>query len=98
LAANSETVPGDHCILACAYSLSVDAVRRDANLPAAKRDALAEQYADQALALLAKANAAGFFKTPANLEELKKDKDLDSLRSFDKFKKLLKEVEKQQKS
>jgi serine/threonine protein kinase len=98
LAANPATDPGDLCVLACAYSLSVDAVRRDAKLPAAERDALAEQYADQALALLAKANAAGFFKDPANLEELKKVKDLDSLRPLDKFKKLLKEIEKQQKS
>jgi hypothetical protein len=81
--------------LACIYALAMPAARQDNKLPADKRERLAEEYAAQALALLAKAHAAGSFKDSANLEQLKKDPDLNSLRSRDDFKKLLTEVEKQ---
>jgi hypothetical protein len=83
--------------VACIYALAMPAARQDNKLPADERERVAEQYAAQALASLAKANTAGHFKDPANLEQLRKDTDLDSLRSRDDFKKLLNEVDKQAK-
>jgi tetratricopeptide (TPR) repeat protein len=95
LAANSQASPDVLCNLAGVCALSAEAVRRDTGLPSAQRDTLAERYGARAVALLAKAKAAGFFKNPANRQELKNDPDLQALRTRDDFKKLLAEVEKQ---
>jgi tetratricopeptide (TPR) repeat protein len=74
--------------LACVYSQSFAAAERDAKLPPLEKSKLAEQYARHAVELLAKANAAEFFRTAANLENLKKDRDLDPLRSRADFQEL----------
>jgi tetratricopeptide (TPR) repeat protein len=84
------SVPGPACYnAACVYSLASAAVPRDAQLLAAERGALAEHYAVRALELLTRARDAGFFKTPAALANLKRDTDLDPLRSRAEFRKLL---------
>jgi serine/threonine protein kinase len=89
LGADARATPGHLCEVACAYALSVEAVRRDAMLPSAERTNLAERYGARAVALLARANAAGFFEDPTNLELLKNDPDLDALRPRADFEKLL---------
>jgi tetratricopeptide (TPR) repeat protein len=95
LAAGPSVEPSNLAALAVVYALCRAAVHKDSALPAAERDRLAEQYAKQALALLAQANAAGLFKNQEQLKQLKNDPDLESLRSLDKFKELLQDVEKQ---
>jgi serine/threonine-protein kinase len=85
---------GDDCYnLACVWSLSSAAARKDAQLPAAKQAKLAEQYAGRALDWLRKAQDAGYFKNPAKIAHMKKDNDLDPLRPRDDFKKFLAELE-----
>jgi serine/threonine-protein kinase len=71
--------------LACVYALSS---------AAAEPDKAALQYAARAVALLAKAHAVGFFDDPANVAHVKKDSDLDPLRSRDDFQKLVRELDK----
>src|SRR5438552_353885 len=57
--------------LACICALSSAAARKDINLSELQRDQLAEHYATQALALLTKAHAAGYFQIPATAHKLK---------------------------
>jgi tetratricopeptide (TPR) repeat protein len=68
---------------ACVYSLSAAAVKGDAQLR--------EQYAVRAVALLRQAQHAEFFKDPKQIENMRKDTDLDALRQREDFKKLLAE-------
>jgi tetratricopeptide (TPR) repeat protein/tRNA A-37 threonylcarbamoyl transferase component Bud32 len=63
---------------------------QDAKLPEAQRKAVAQKYADQAMAWLGEALKKGF----KGVEQLKKDRDLESLRTRDDFKKLVDEFEK----
>src|SRR5262249_15328930 len=60
---------------------------------AAKEAAQREAYAGRALALLRRAQAAGFFGDRANVERLKRDTDLDPLRQREDFQKLVAELE-----
>jgi tetratricopeptide (TPR) repeat protein len=73
---------------ACVYSLASAAV---------KGDQQREAYAGQALALLRRAQTAGYFNGRAKVEQrispLKKDPDLDGLRSRQDFKKFVAELE-----
>src|SRR5262249_6231037 len=78
---------------ACIYSLSVAACLADTRLSQAEQQALAEQYAGRAMALLAKAQALGFFRTAGKREQVAKDTDLDPLRSREDFQKWLRELE-----
>jgi serine/threonine protein kinase/tetratricopeptide (TPR) repeat protein len=75
--------------LASVHSLSSAAVRADARLPLAERDRLAEQHAARAIGLLGKAQTANLFADPARLELLKKDSNLEPLRSRADFQNLL---------
>jgi hypothetical protein len=68
---------------ACVYALSAAAVKDDAPL----RD----QYAARALALLRQAQKNAFFKDPKQIDNMRKDTDLDALRPRDDFKKFLRE-------
>jgi hypothetical protein len=52
-----------------------------------------EAYAGQALALLRRAQAAGFFKERKQVEQVKSTPDLKPLRSRDDFKKFVAELE-----
>jgi serine/threonine-protein kinase len=64
-----------------------------------KKDAkLADQYAARAVELLAKARAAGYFKDATDVENMKKDSDLASLRSRDDFQKLLAQLKEKAKA
>jgi serine/threonine protein kinase len=74
--------------LACLCSLCSAAIRRHTGISKAQQDSQAEQYAVRAVELLKKARAAGFF-TPAAIEEMRKDKDLDVLRQRPDFQELL---------
>jgi hypothetical protein len=55
---------------------------------------MAEQYTRQSVALLGRADAAGFFAVPAHLEKLGKDPSFDSVRSSMGFQQWLAEREK----
>jgi serine/threonine-protein kinase len=88
------SVPGgDSYNLACVWSLSAAAARKDARLPAAQQAKLAGQYADRALAWLRKAREAGYFKDPATVANMKNDSDLDPLQGRQDFKKLIAELD-----
>jgi tetratricopeptide (TPR) repeat protein len=52
-----------------------------------------EGYAGRALALLRRAQGAGFFKDRRNVGHLKRDTDLEALRTRDEFQKLVAELE-----
>jgi tetratricopeptide (TPR) repeat protein len=79
--------------VAAVYALAFAAARKDVARPEAERARLAEEHATRALDLLKRANAAGYFKAPANLAKLKHDPDFDTLRPRDDFKRLLSAVE-----
>jgi serine/threonine protein kinase len=55
--------------------------------------ALRDQYASQAVELLRRAQAAGFFKEPQQLEHLKKDPDLAPLRAREDYRKFVVDLE-----
>jgi hypothetical protein len=61
-------------------------------LPAAERDRLADQYAAQAVALLSRAAAKGYFASPAARAELDTDSEFAALRTRPDFKMLLAEL------
>jgi tetratricopeptide (TPR) repeat protein len=64
---------------ACVYSLAAEAARKDDALNQADRDSLADHYAAEAVRLLARAEAAGWFNDPPAINQLKKDPDLRPL-------------------
>jgi hypothetical protein len=68
---------------ACIYGLAAAAAQEPG-----ERDA----YAVQAVALLRRAQAAGFFKDRAPTARIKQDADLDALRSREDFKKFVAEL------
>jgi serine/threonine-protein kinase len=87
--------PGGEALLyqaACVHAHALAAVRNDAKLPQAEREQCADRYAAGAVELLREAQAAGYFKTSAEVRHLKKDRDLDALRARDDFGKLLQEL------
>ncbi len=71
-------------VAACVYALSAATVVKDSSL--------ADQYADKATELLRQAVRKGF----RSVEEMKSDKELNSLRSREDFQKLLSELEKKE--
>jgi tetratricopeptide (TPR) repeat protein len=78
----ADTPSGPLCYdAACVYALSVAAVKDDAKLW--------EGYAVHALALLRQAQQADFFKDPKQIDNMRKDTDLDYLRQREDFKKFL---------
>jgi tetratricopeptide (TPR) repeat protein len=85
--------------LACVYAVSSVAAGKDAGLPQADRNRLAERHAARAVEMLERAKAFGHFmvrdwdKERDFIEHLKKDTDLDPLRSRDDFQKLLRELQ-----
>jgi serine/threonine-protein kinase len=79
--------------LACLWSLCAAAVGRDAKVPAAERDTQSGQYTARGLERLAQARAAGHFKDPTHVKDLKSTADLAALRERKGFQKLLAEVE-----
>jgi serine/threonine protein kinase/tetratricopeptide (TPR) repeat protein len=75
--------------LACVFARAAAAIRDDAKLPPADRAARAETFAARAVEQLVQARHAGFFDNPANLAELRKDPDLDTLRARRDFRMVL---------
>jgi serine/threonine-protein kinase len=67
----------------------VPLAEKDAKLPDAKRKEFAKSYADRAMEMLRQAVAKGY----KDLANIKKDADLEPLRSRDDFKTLLSEME-----
>jgi serine/threonine-protein kinase len=82
---------------ACLFSRASVEVGRDAKRAAGERQALAEQYAARAVALLRRNQAQGYFKEPALVADLKRNTDLAPLRSREDFRKLLLELPQQTK-
>jgi serine/threonine-protein kinase len=80
---------GDIYHAARIFARCVPLAEHDAQLPESQRKELAQTYADRALATLRQAVQKGY-KDVANL---KKDQDLDPLRSRDEFQKLVAELE-----
>jgi tetratricopeptide (TPR) repeat protein len=68
------------------HALDAVSAGRDASRPLPERDKRSEQYARQAIALLHRAAAAGFFRGPASLTNLDSDTDFTELRQRDDFK------------
>jgi tetratricopeptide (TPR) repeat protein len=79
--------------MACIHSRAAERARHDSALAPAARDTEVEQHAAAAVRLLARAHAAGHFKSTAALAKAKGDKDLAPLRPREDFKKLLADVE-----
>jgi hypothetical protein len=78
--------------LGCVFALCTAAAQQDTQLPEADRNKVAEAYAVRAVEMLQRAQAAGFFKNPAQLRNAEKDPDLDALRQRADFMKLWAEV------
>src|SRR5262249_52282843 len=77
--ARGAALPGQILLgLARAYTLSAAAVRQDAQLAAADRDRLAEQYAARAVQMLARGQEVGH---RWNLQTLKDDAEVAALQS-----------------
>lgn len=66
---------------ACVFAVSAAAPTDDKEL--------CERYAARAVELLGLARAAGYFRQPGTVENMKKDTDLDALRQRDDYRKLL---------
>jgi tetratricopeptide (TPR) repeat protein len=78
--------------LGCGFALAAAAARQDLKLPESERAKRADKYAAQAMEILTKAKATGFFKAPAQVANLQTDPDLDALRKREDFKALQAEV------
>jgi tetratricopeptide (TPR) repeat protein len=74
---------------ACHRAICAAVIPQDPKTPAADAARLAKEQADQAMAWLHKAVAAGF----KDAEDMKKDADLDALHGREDFKKLIAELE-----
>ena len=77
---------------ACVLALGVGAAAQDGKLNAEQQKKLAEQYAGRSLALLRRAQAAGYLKNAAVVARLQQDADLAALREREDFKKFLGEL------
>jgi tetratricopeptide (TPR) repeat protein/tRNA A-37 threonylcarbamoyl transferase component Bud32 len=85
--------PGDNAYdAACVFSQCSSIAEHDPVLSIAMRQAVSQIYADRSLELLRQAIAQGY-KDVAHIAHMKKDKDLDPLRSRPDFQELLKSLE-----
>jgi hypothetical protein len=75
---------------ACYLSLCIPLAEKEAKLSEADRKEKARSYSDQAIGSLRQAVAKGY----KDADHMKKDTDLDSLRSRDDFKMLLADLDK----
>jgi serine/threonine-protein kinase len=84
--ADKKSLTGENAYdLACVYALA-------ATNPRTRKDA-ADALLQRALALLLRADAAGYFAAKARIEHARKDGDLEPLHARDEFKKLLDRAE-----
>jgi tetratricopeptide (TPR) repeat protein len=75
--------------VACAYALASSAAARDGHLASAERSRRTEQHAVRSMEWLERAFAGGY----TDLDNLKQDKELDSLRARADFKKFVARLE-----
>src|SRR5262249_10253256 len=80
--------------LACVYALAAAAAAGDEKVPAQARNQSIERYSGHAVELLRKSRD-GYLNLPATIQHMKKDTDLDFLRSRQDFKDFVAELEKQ---
>jgi hypothetical protein len=80
--------------VACLYSQLAKRAAADPATPVDDRAGGASQYADRAMEVLGQARDAGFFQNPAHADDMKRDTDLDALRTREDYEKLLREVDK----
>ncbi len=73
------------------YAQLIGLARKDARLPAAERAALAERYADQAVAALQKLASRGYFREVSHYWDLRTDSVLEPLRGRADVQKLLRD-------
>src|SRR5262249_49141510 len=99
-AAEGRALEGDPAIpagslydLACAFALAVGPARTDARLPASARAVLAERYAVQAVAVLRKLPAQGYFPDADRRKLLRTEPDFQALRDRTDFRQLLLQAE-----
>jgi tetratricopeptide (TPR) repeat protein/tRNA A-37 threonylcarbamoyl transferase component Bud32 len=85
LAKKSWLTDRDRFNLVCNYALSRATVLGEAQIAPAERQRLAEDYTTHALDLLAKLQAAGYFKDRRHLDELDSHPDLPPLRSLPSY-------------
>jgi serine/threonine-protein kinase len=94
LVAEEKSLTGQNLYnLSCALSVASTAARKDEKLSSSERERRSDLYAARAVAVLARAHAAGFFIVRGPAEWMKKDKDLDPLRARTDFKQLLADIE-----
>lgn len=88
------TADGRNVLIAAAVvSLAAGQAHQDTSRSASARALLEDQYGGRAVALLRRAQAAGWFAKPGQLDKLKTDPDFAPLRSRDDFQRLLAEAE-----
>jgi hypothetical protein len=91
----AESLPGATLYnLSCIHALNAASAARDATRPLPERDQRAEGYAKQAVALLKRAAAAGFFRDAKHVTHLDGDADLSALRDRDDFRAFRKSLDK----
>jgi tetratricopeptide (TPR) repeat protein len=78
---------------ACTYSLAAASVQEDTQLESEQRVRLISQYAAQAMELLVKAEAVGWFEGGSTVKSLANDADFDILRKREDFQNLLNKVQ-----
>jgi serine/threonine protein kinase len=74
------------------YATAATAVQHSSTMGEEDRHRLADRYTINAVRMLTKAWETGYFQDPANRDKLRKEKDLDPLRSRDDFKRLMAKV------
>ena len=89
LAADPKVSPEGRYDLACVWALAAGHLRADGRHDTTPSNALAEEYAGQAIVLLRRLRDQGYFKDPAHALSLATDPDLQVLRERADFKKLL---------
>jgi tetratricopeptide (TPR) repeat protein len=93
LLATRQLLGGELYNLACTFAVAASKAREDAKLTMPERERLARTYEGEAIRLLRQAEAAGYFKHPGTLAEMKKDTDFQELRSTPEFKALTASLE-----
>ena len=93
LLAARQTLSGGLYNLACVFAVAASKARNDPKLTMPEKERLASTYEGEAIRLLRQADAAGYFKHPGTLAEMKNDKDLQSLQSRTEFKALTASLE-----
>jgi tetratricopeptide (TPR) repeat protein len=93
LLAEGQAQPLDLYRFGYLYSRCSAVAAKDARLLPAEREKLADQYGRRAVELLRQAQAGGYFRDAGHRVRLKEQKDLDTIRDREDFKRLVAELE-----